>query len=165
MPQLISLLLASEADTGWLGRQIAARLQPGDVLALNGPLGAGKTRLAKAVAAGLGVPVDVVNSPTFTLIQEYAGRWPIRHCDVYRLKSPAEFPELGLDELFAADGIALIEWAERVSADLPGDYLEICLVPTGLTERRVMFTGHGPRGTALELDMAALKSQAPSPDQ
>ena len=117
--------VASEAETRDVGYQIAECLLAGDVVALVGDLGAGKTQVAKAVAEALGVPRDDVNSPTFTLIQEYAGRLPIRHCDTYRLKNAEEFADLGLDELFASDGIALVEWADRVVEYLPRDRLEV----------------------------------------
>lgn len=142
--------LASEAETAAMGRRLAALLQPGDVITLIGPLGAGKTRLVKAICAALDVPEEFVNSPTFTLIQEYAGRFPIRHCDVYRLKSAAEFPDLGLEDLFADDGLAIIEWADRVAGDLPPARLEIRLEPTGLTSRRVTLKAFGRRRWAFE---------------
>lgn len=141
--------LRSEAETEAFGHRLASKLIPGDVIALIGPLGAGKTRLVKAICAALDVPAELVNSPTFTLIQEYAGRFPIRHCDVYRLKTAAEFPDLGLDDLFAEDGLAIIEWADRVADDLPAERLEIRLEPTGLTERRAVLLGRGIRGEAL----------------
>lgn len=151
--------LASELETEAFGLRLARLLQPGDVIALIGPLGAGKTRLTKAIAVGVGVSADVVNSPTFVLIQEYTGRMPIRHCDVYRLKSPAEFPDLGLDELFAADGVAIIEWAERVIDDLPAERLEIRLEPVSLTSRAAHLIGHGRRGTTLLRSVAQFDSQ------
>jgi tRNA threonylcarbamoyladenosine biosynthesis protein TsaE len=144
-----SLILSDEAATARWGRLIADAVRPGDVLALIGDLGAGKTRLVQAIARGLGVADDAVNSPTFTLIHEYAGRWPIRHCDVYRLKHRSEFAELGLDELFAEDGIALIEWADRVRDDLPTDRLDIHLTATGETERTAMLNPTGPRSAKL----------------
>jgi tRNA threonylcarbamoyladenosine biosynthesis protein TsaE len=117
--------VASEEETRAVGHVIAPQLDAGDVLALIGDLGAGKTRFAKAIAESMGVPVDEVNSPTFTLVQEYAGRLPIRHCDTYRLKTAEEFADLSLDELFARDGIALVEWADRVDEYLPRDRLEV----------------------------------------
>ncbi len=121
------LLLAagSERDTREFGERLASVLAPGAIVALVGDLGAGKTLLVKAIAAALGVPADEVSSPTFTLIQEYAGRVPLRHCDTYRLRDPDEFLDLGLDELFARDGIALVEWADRVSHLMPRDVLTI----------------------------------------
>jgi tRNA threonylcarbamoyladenosine biosynthesis protein TsaE len=152
MPQTATewvLELASEAETRAFGERLASLLRPGDVIALIGPLGAGKTFLVKAIAGALGAPEDAVNSPTFLLIQEYAGRFPVRHCDVYRLRTPAEFPDLGLDELFAADGVAIIEWADRVQGDLPQERLEIRLAATGLNSRRAALVGYGPRGRDL----------------
>ena len=95
----------SEAETRAVGEAIAAKLLAGDVVALIGGLGAGKTHFVKGVAEACGVSQDDVNSPTFTLIQEYAGRMLIRHCDTYRLRNAEEFADLGLDELFASDGI------------------------------------------------------------
>lgn len=145
----MQLTLHDEAATEQLGKSLAAALRPGDVLALIGDLGAGKTRLVQAIARGLGVAEAAVSSPTFTLIHEYAGRWPVRHCDAYRLKHPSEFADLGLDELFGEDGIAIVEWADRVIDDLPADRLEIRLTTTGATERMVAMTATGPRSTQL----------------
>ncbi len=121
----LRLLADREEDTREFGRRLAQALCPGTIVALVGDLGAGKTRLVQALAAALDVPPDEVNSPTFTLVQEYAGRFPIRHCDTYRLRDPNEFLDLGLDELFARDGIALVEWADRVTHLLPRDVLTI----------------------------------------
>lgn len=142
-PSSITAVVSSEDDMRRLGERVAAHLQLGQVLALSGELGAGKTRFTQGLARGLGVPVEEVTSPTFTLIQEYAGRVPVRHCDAYRLRHPDEFADLGLDELFARDGVAIIEWADRVSDDLPRDRLEIRIEVTGETERRVVFTARG----------------------
>jgi len=147
-PTTHTLTLPDEAATERFGAALAAALQPGDVLALIGDLGAGKTRLTQALCRGLGVPADAVSSPTFTLIHEYTGRWPIRHCDAYRLKHPDEFADLGLDDLFAEDGVAIVEWADRVIADLPADRLEIRLAATGPTARTVSLTATGPRSAA-----------------
>src|SRR5690606_3461110 len=103
----------------------------------------GKTRLTQGLACGLGIPVDEVTSPTFTLIQEYSGRLTVRHCDVYRLRHPGEFADLGLDELFARDGVAIIEWADRVADELPRDRLDIRIEVTGELERQVVLTARG----------------------
>src|SRR6266478_4915648 len=95
------------------GRRLAERLFPGAVIALVGPLGAGKTHLVRAVAEGLGIADSrVVSSPTFVLIQEYDARLPIYHFDAYRLRSAAEFAELGVNEYFEGDGVCLVEWAD-----------------------------------------------------
>ncbi|HUQ68056.1 MAG TPA: tRNA (adenosine(37)-N6)-threonylcarbamoyltransferase complex ATPase subunit type 1 TsaE [Planctomycetaceae bacterium] len=141
--------LADEDATEQFGRTLARLLEPGDVLALVGDLGAGKTRLVRAIARGLDVAESIVTSPTFTLIHEYAGRFPIRHCDAYRLKQPGEFAALGLDDLFAEDGVAIVEWADRVMDDLPKDRLEIHITATGPTERSVTLIATGFRGSVL----------------
>ena len=145
----------SEADTCDLGRHLAAVLAPGSIVALVGDLGAGKTRLVKAFATALGVPEDDVNSPTFTLVQEYSGRIPLRHCDTYRLRNPEEFLDLGTDELFAPDGIALIEWADRVRHLLPRDVLWITIEIFSPTARRfeVRATGRSSQNALERLRM------------
>jgi tRNA threonylcarbamoyladenosine biosynthesis protein TsaE len=135
----------SETDTDAAGLALALLLQPGDVIALVGDLGAGKTRFVQAVAKGLGVPDEIVHSPTFTLIHEYPGRFPLRHCDAYRLKNPEEFADLGLDELFGEDGVAFVEWADRVAEDLPRDHLRIELTVAGESTRQVRFIATGRR--------------------
>ncbi len=106
----------SEAETGAVGRDLAARLHAGDVVLLYGDLGAGKTAFVKGLAEGLDVSRDDVSSPTFTLIQEYrGGRLTLYHADLYRLNDPREIEDLGLDEI-AADGVLAIEWAEKLPA-------------------------------------------------
>ncbi|SFJ73077.1 tRNA (adenosine(37)-N6)-threonylcarbamoyltransferase complex ATPase subunit type 1 TsaE [Thermoflavimicrobium dichotomicum] len=114
----------SEAETKDLAHRIAKLLQPGDVLALEGDLGAGKTTFAQGLAEALGVTRQV-DSPTFTIIKEYAGDIPFYHMDVYRLETVEE--ELGLDEYFYGDGICLVEWASRIASILPKEtiYLDL----------------------------------------
>ena len=145
----LKISVESETATGELGRQIAESLEPGAVIALIGDLGAGKTRLVQAIAVGLGVPVDQVNSPTFTLVQEYDGRIPLRHCDTYRLRDADEFLDLGLDELLALDGIALIEWADRVKHLLPRDLLRIEIRIVSPTSREFTLTATGKRSQSM----------------
>jgi len=107
----------SESETGDVGRRLAATLSAGDVVLLCGDLGAGKTAFVKGLAEGLGVQRDEVNSPTFTIMQEYrGGRLPLFHVDLYRLSDPREIDDLGLDEL-AEDGVLAIEWAEKLGSD------------------------------------------------
>jgi tRNA threonylcarbamoyladenosine biosynthesis protein TsaE len=128
----------SLADTEALGQRLAAQLAPGDVVALIGPLGAGKTNLVRAIAVGLGVANPaVVNSPTFVLIQEYEARLPIYHFDAYRLASEAQFAELGVHEYFQGNGVCLVEWADKVLGCLPKNRLEIRISITGEFSRRI----------------------------
>jgi tRNA threonylcarbamoyladenosine biosynthesis protein TsaE len=137
----------SDEETRAVGEALGRRLEPGDVVCLEGPLGAGKTTLAQGLARGLGV-VDVVNSPTFTLVQEYEGRQPVFHLDVYRLSGPEEAADLAIPEMIAAGGVLLIEWPERIASLLPADRLEIRLAPDADT-RRITAVAHGPRAAAL----------------
>ena len=111
----------SPAETSALGRALGGVLRGGDFLALTGPLGAGKTHLLKAVAAGLCVPEhEPVVSPTFVLVREYAGRVTLYHIDAYRLNGAAELSSLGLDEMLAEPGAVIaVEWADRVAEAVP----------------------------------------------
>jgi tRNA threonylcarbamoyladenosine biosynthesis protein TsaE len=132
------------AATDRLGRRLAEFLSPGTVVALIGPLGAGKTYFVRAVAAGLGLTdPHAVSSPTFVLIQEYSARLPVYHFDAYRLNSPGEFFDLGAHEYFQADGVCLVEWADRVTPCLPADHLRITIAPTGETSRRFTLESTG----------------------
>lgn len=132
-----------EQDTTRLGSALAQVLGPGSVVALIGPLGAGKTRLVQALAEALGVPRSECVSPTFTLIHEYQGRLPIYHFDAYRIKDDDEFLELGPDEYFYGSGITLVEWADRVESCLPAERLTIRIEPLGPTSRRIEMAGTG----------------------
>ena len=125
-----------EAATAAFGRALAERLPPRTVVALIGPLGAGKTRLVQAVAEAAGVDRREVISPTFVLIHEYEGRLPIYHFDAYRLRDEDEFLRLGPEEYFERTGWTFIEWAERVERCLPTQRLEIRIEQTGPSSRR-----------------------------
>lgn len=131
-----TILLLDEAATRRLGAQLAALLPDGAVIALNGPLGAGKTRLVQGLAEASGVDQRDVVSPTFSLIQEYRGRRPIYHFDVYRLKDDDEFLALGPEEYFYGCGITVVEWAEKVQACLPSERLEVRLTPVDAFSRQ-----------------------------
>ncbi len=134
------------AATEAFGRRLAGLLFPGAVVALIGPLGAGKTQLARAVAEGLGVADGrVVTSPTFVLIQEYAGRLPVYHFDAYRLRGEADFFDLGVHEYFEGDGVCLVEWADRAEGALPAERLQVRLTVVGETARRAKVEGFGQR--------------------
>lgn len=125
------------AQTDEIGRALAVVLPPGTVVALDGTLGAGKTRLVEAVAAAMGVPRDEITSPTFVLIQEYrSGRVPIFHFDAYRLRDEDEFAELGPEEYFDGAGISFVEWADRVAGCLPKHHWRIEITHLDTTARR-----------------------------
>jgi tRNA threonylcarbamoyladenosine biosynthesis protein TsaE len=143
----------TDEETRAVGEALGQWLEPGDVVCLVGPLGAGKTTLAQGIARGLGVD-EIVNSPTFTLVQEYAGRWPVYHLDVYRLSGPEEAVDLAVEELRGAGGVLLIEWPERIAPLLPADRLEIRLEPQG-DARRLTAIGYGTRGHALTASLPA----------
>ncbi len=132
--------LTGAAETAALGARIAASLRPGDAVALEGDLGAGKTTLARAILAALGLAEDVP-SPTFTLVQRYeTPRLAVSHFDLYRIEKVDEMEELGLDDALG-DGAALIEWPERAGAHLPADALHVQLAVLDETTRRVRLSG------------------------
>jgi tRNA threonylcarbamoyladenosine biosynthesis protein TsaE len=137
----VERVLADEAATARLAAEVAARARPGDVIALAGPLGAGKTAFARAFIHALGGEEEVP-SPTFTLVQTYPlGSATVWHFDLFRLEAAAEVWELGIEEAFA-DGISLIEWPERLAGLLPDDRLEVIL---SIAEpgRRARLVGRG----------------------
>jgi len=134
------------AATERLGEALAAGLQAGDVIVLTGPLGAGKTRLVAGLARGLGAG-GRVRSPSFTLLNEYRGRLPLHHLDLYRLEG-AEAEGLGLEEL-VEDGVLVAEWGERLPGWLRADALTLGFEVLGEEERALSASGSGPRGLAL----------------
>ncbi|WP_199624438.1 tRNA (adenosine(37)-N6)-threonylcarbamoyltransferase complex ATPase subunit type 1 TsaE [Paenibacillus alkalitolerans] len=136
----------SENETERLAKHLAMRAGPGHLLALDGDLGAGKTRFSQALAKALGVK-ETVNSPTFTIIKEYEGeRMPFYHMDVYRV-SPEEAEELGLEEYFFGSGVTVVEWASRIPELLPDERLDMYISVLGATEREFALT---PRGFGYE---------------
>ncbi|MFZ5597599.1 MAG: tRNA (adenosine(37)-N6)-threonylcarbamoyltransferase complex ATPase subunit type 1 TsaE [Bacillota bacterium] len=139
-----SLESRSPEETFALGEMLGRLAGPGDVFCLNGDLGAGKTVFAKGLASGLGVGDSVV-SPTFTIVNEYQGRVPFYHMDVYRLGSPSEMDDLGYEEYFYGQGVVLVEWAGRVGELLPEDRLDIHISVLGEGHRRIVFSPRGER--------------------
>jgi tRNA threonylcarbamoyladenosine biosynthesis protein TsaE len=127
---------SSEEETVAAGEQLGSRLGAGDVVLLYGELGAGKTAFVRGLARGLGASDSEVSSPTFTLIQEYTGRLPFYHVDLYRLE-PKEVEDLGLEELVSGDGVVAIEWAERWHGR-PDDVIEVRLEYAGEDERTIV---------------------------
>lgn len=122
-----------------LGRRIGARLRGGEVFAICGPLGSGKTHLIKGIAAGAGATDRTnVTSPTFVLVNQYAGRFDLYHIDAYRLDSVAEFERLGFDDFCYPESVVLIEWADKIESALQGiDAVRIELAHAGGQKRTI----------------------------
>jgi tRNA threonylcarbamoyladenosine biosynthesis protein TsaE len=134
---VVTVDVESEQETQRLGRALADLAEPGVVIGLVGPLGAGKTRLVRAIAERLEVDEAAIASPTFVLIHEYDGRIPVYHFDAYRLESVAAFEDLGVADYWSAGGLCLVEWADRVRELLPDDSWWITIDPVEVTRRRV----------------------------
>lgn len=143
---MFSTITKSPEETSRLGMLLGARLKAGDIVCLHGELGAGKTCFAKGVALGMGIK-EPVTSPTFTLVNEYHGALTLYHLDVYRLDGSAEMDDLGYEEYFYGDGVALVEWAERVRDVLPDERLEIFINRGAETDedREIKMTPFGDR--------------------
>ena len=151
----MSLDIENLEATEAFGRRLGERLFPGAVIALIGPLGAGKTHLTRAIAEGLQVHNPAaVNSPTFVLIQEYPARLPIYHFDAYRLAGSSEFADLGANEYFEGDGVCIVEWADKVEATLPTEHLRIAIEVVDENRRRFALTATGERYEALLRQLA-----------
>lgn len=146
----MSMVSHSPEETADWGRKLGGLLGAGDVVALIGELGAGKTALAQGILRGLGVPDETyIASPTFTLINEYRGRVPLYHLDFYRLDHPSDCANLGLEEYLGGAGVALVEWADKMAALLPGDHLAIRLAYRDETTRQALVCASGARSTLL----------------
>lgn len=139
-------LLRSATDTEQFGRFIGQSLLGGEVLALYGELGTGKTTLVRGIAIGLGVPAHIVNSPTFVLIHEYQGRAPFAHADLYRIQAPPELQHIGLSDYLDGQTVVAIEWADKGVFELPDDRLEVHLSHRSARTRQVVLRA---RGTAM----------------
>lgn len=147
----LTLALADDAATARLGEAVAGALRAGEAVCLTGPLGAGKSTLARALVRALTTPDEDVPSPTFTLVQFYdASRFPLAHFDLYRLSDPDEAYEIGLDDALE-QGAAVIEWPQRLEGRLPPDRLDIDIAIVG-EARTARITAHGAwEGRELEL--------------
>jgi len=135
-------------QTDKLGQAMGETLKPGTVIGLNGTLGAGKTRLTQAIGIGLGIKAGNVVSPTFTIMVPHAGRLPLIHLDAYRIKSPEEVDELGLDEMVADGGVLVVEWADRIANLLPNIDLSVQIEHIDDQQRRFRLTAVSERGRA-----------------
>ena len=134
----------SPEQTQALAERLGRLLQPGDVIALVGELGSGKTLFSQGLARGLDVPETFyITSPTFAIINEYPGRIPFYHLDLYRIDSSAEFSELGIEEILYGQGTVAIEWAERLGENLPEERLEVHLAFSDETSRNLIFHAFG----------------------
>lgn len=116
----------SAEETFAIGKKLGEEAKAGAVVCLSGDLGVGKTVFTKGFAVGLGV-TDTVNSPTFTIVQEYKGRLPFYHFDVYRIEEPEEMEEIGYEDYFYGDGACMIEWAELIEELIPADAVKVCI--------------------------------------
>lgn len=149
--------LTSPEATTRLGAAMAAHLTGGEVLALHGDLGAGKTQFVRGIAEGLGADPDQIASPTFVLIHEYQGRVPLAHIDLYRLTSPEELDHLGWADYLDGQWIVAVEWAEHAGANLPADRLTIRLEHRGARARLITCTASGPTSAHL---LACIRADA-----
>jgi tRNA threonylcarbamoyladenosine biosynthesis protein TsaE len=143
-PNTLDFISHSENQTQRIGARLAPLLKPGDVLAVTGDLGTGKTRWVQGVCQGLGV-VEPVVSPTFTLVNEYQGRLPVYHVDLYRLNSAEEVFTFGLEDYLYGPGITLVEWADQAIDYFPESYLEVHLYHLEETKRRMVLRPKGQR--------------------
>jgi len=135
----IDITTNSPRETIELGLRLGSRLRGGEVIALCGPLGSGKTHLIKGIAAGAGAADQThINSPTFVIVNEYTGRLDIYHIDAYRLETVSQFEALGFDDFCYPQSVVLIEWADKIDSALEGiDYVRIRLEHAGRTTRDI----------------------------
>lgn len=146
---MIELETNSPEETRHLGAQVGAIVMAGDVILLNGTLGAGKTHFTQGIAHGLGI-TGAVRSPTFTLINEHdEGRVPLYHIDLYRTEGNADLATIGLEDYFEGDGVVVIEWSAKGGAWLPADALRITITPVDETRRHFNIEGTGARSAML----------------
>lgn len=146
----IILEVRTAAQTRKIGRLLGQLLEPGSVVALSGELGSGKTQFIKGLARGLGVNKRYqVSSPSFVLINEYPGKIPLYHLDLYRLLEGRALEEMGLEEYIYGNGVTAIEWAEKAASFLPPHHIWISLKWTGPNTRRLIISGMGKENVRL----------------
>jgi tRNA threonylcarbamoyladenosine biosynthesis protein TsaE len=146
----------SAGETRRLGERIGRKLAPGDVVALSGELGAGKTQLSRGICRGAGVPDDEVSSPTFAIVATYRGRLLVNHADLYRIGDEDELHATGFHDLVGRGGATVVEWADRFPGALPEERLEIRLAhdPEHPSVRRLLIAGFGERHAGLARALA-----------
>ena len=145
MTQTFKIISNSVKQTQEIAAKLAKCLKPGDVIALIGNLGSGKTAFVKGLVRGLGISKSKVLSPTFVLMRQYKGKMTVNHFDLYRLKNIQQLREIGYEEYFFSDGITVIEWADRVKEALPKEYLEIGFDFLDKNSRCLKFKAYGKR--------------------
>ena len=150
---MFSIITSNVEQTEEVGRILGSLLQPGDLVCLYGDLGAGKTHLSYGIALGLEVRDQYITSPTFTFVNEYDGRIPFYHIDLYQLKDPAELEGIGFEEYIDSDGATVIEWAERAETELPPECMSIYLSDVSVNSREIGFFAEGERYGALLSEM------------
>jgi len=128
----------SPADTLAIAKALGGVLRPGDVVALTGDLGAGKTLFCKGVGGALGIPPDRIVSPTFTIVTEHAGPVPLTHVDLYRLDTARDAEEIGIPELLSGEGVCLVEWGEKIAGLLPTDCIQVTFSISGDDRREIV---------------------------
>lgn len=145
----LDLILSSPEETESFGCGIGRLLRGGEVLALIGELGAGKTALVRGIVAGLGIQAESVTSPTYLIVHEYQGRLPLIHIDLYRLQRAQETESIGLSDYLTGDAVVAIEWADRFPHLLPEDRLEVRFFHRTRTTRRARVEARGSRSRSL----------------
>lgn len=144
MKPSVNLVLDTLARTVQFGRHLGQQALAGDVFTLSGDLGSGKTTLTQAIGQGLAVPAGCyITSPTFSLLHEYPGRIPLYHMDLYRLATADEVIELGFEDYLYGDGLAVIEWPDRLQDLMPASRLDILLTFSGENSRLAVLTAYG----------------------
>jgi len=139
-----TVITRSEDETRAQGEALARSLNAGDVVLLFGDLGMGKTVFARGLAMGLGVAPGQVRSPSFTLVNCYLGRAPVYHVDLYRIDAPGDLVELGLEEILGCDGVAVVEWAERLGPYRPEHAVVVRLADRGGNKRAITIEDECP---------------------
>lgn len=157
-PVLDEIVSLSADMTRQAGERLGRCLIAGDVVGLIGELGSGKTTFVQGVAKGLGIAPELVRSPTFVLVREYAGHPPMIHVDGYRLEDAQSVRWLDVEWVFSSRKVTVIEWADRVAACLPEDYLELRFAHHTAHQRTLRAIGHGPRSQQLGEQLVKLAS-------